>query len=207
MIERCTNCHTAIGNFETPFVWRDVVVCETCYLKLKGLASSPPTESRWANNTMSADPTRLKPEVSLNDLKEAVDMTKSRLEPGLSLNAPKKAVTSVQSPSPRTAPLPALPLRPRPASQPFTIIGRVLCILGLLAGIGATGLGLLLLIYYAFIFDISVSTWDGRVVNTGLMQDRMVRMILGGLFFVAGIIIASVSFVGLLMTGRKREPS
>jgi len=74
MIERCANCDAVIGNLETPFVWRDAVVCETCYLKLEGRVSSQPTESRLAPNTLSADTTRL---VSLNDLEEVVATAQS----------------------------------------------------------------------------------------------------------------------------------
>jgi hypothetical protein len=34
-MEYCANCETIIGNLETPFVWRDHVVCATCHRRLE----------------------------------------------------------------------------------------------------------------------------------------------------------------------------
>jgi len=34
-MEKCGNCETSIGNFETPCLWNETVVCAGCYEKLK----------------------------------------------------------------------------------------------------------------------------------------------------------------------------
>ena len=42
MPERCTNCDATIGNLETPFVWRENVVCDICFRRLNQHAAIKP---------------------------------------------------------------------------------------------------------------------------------------------------------------------
>lgn len=35
-MEKCANCERAIGNLETPMIWRGAVVCAGCHTKLSG---------------------------------------------------------------------------------------------------------------------------------------------------------------------------
>lgn len=34
VVECCANCEAVIGNLETPFLWKETVVCEACYRRL-----------------------------------------------------------------------------------------------------------------------------------------------------------------------------
>jgi cytochrome c biogenesis protein CcdA len=93
-------------------------------------------------------------------------------------------------------------------------MGRFLRILGIVAGMGATWVGFFMLIFYAFIFDISVAEYEHmgrsygkRYVNEGLMQDRMVGVIVGAIFFVVGIIIVLASFRQTANDSKKWEES
>lgn len=40
-VEPCANCGMAIGALETPYVWKQSVVCATCHHKLVSAEQSP----------------------------------------------------------------------------------------------------------------------------------------------------------------------
>lgn len=44
-MEQCANCERTIGNMETPHIWRESIVCETCFKMLspKDRTTSTPT--------------------------------------------------------------------------------------------------------------------------------------------------------------------
>jgi hypothetical protein len=46
-LQRCANCDDVIGKLETPFLWKEQVVCERCYNKLaKVVSPAAPVEPR-----------------------------------------------------------------------------------------------------------------------------------------------------------------
>lgn len=60
-------------------------------------------------------------------------------------------------------------------------------ILGIVLGV----LGAVLLLYFMFVFDISVASGigTGRIINMGLMSDRSNGMIFGSVLFLGGLIL------------------
>jgi len=41
-LEQCANCDAIIGRLETPFIWRDEIVCAACHRKLSDATASKP---------------------------------------------------------------------------------------------------------------------------------------------------------------------
>jgi hypothetical protein len=53
-METCSNCETTIGKLETPYVWKEHTVCESCYRRLSGKAAGQADASSDTDSDVAA---------------------------------------------------------------------------------------------------------------------------------------------------------